>query len=332
MFKVNSMNSRTWSRIGVRATYGIVLYELAMNHPEIIALSADLGRSSGLKQLMDKLPQQYVNVGIAEQNMIGVAAGLAREGFKVFASSFAPFISMRASEHIRMSLGYMQYPVKLVALGSGVSMGFLGNSHYGLEDMAVMQSIPGMTVVSPADCVELYKLLTASLNYEYPVYIRLTAGVNAPIVYNEDYEFSIGKAVEIRAGSDLCIIAIGSMVATALTLSKKLEIEYGISSAVVNLHTLKPVDDEYLRCVFSKFSILITIEEHNIIGGLASTVSQIKAKYHFSSRLLSFGINDKFLNAGDYEYVLSEAGLTTEKILWEIVAALELKRVAACLV
>ena len=316
--EINSKNSRLWGRIGPRAFYGTALYELAKSRADIMAVSADLGRSSGLKQYMDNLPNQYLNVGIAEQNMIGVCAGLAREGFKVFASSFAPFISMRASEQIRMNLGYMQYPVKLVALGSGVAMGFLGNSHYGIEDMAVIRSIPGMTIVSPADCSELMKVLEAALAYEFPLYIRLTAGVDAPIVYEEDYDFKIGKAVNILDGEELCIIGIGSMVSVAVNVAKKLKTEYGKSTAVVNMHTLKPLDEASLIDIFNKFSTIITIEEHTLLGGLFSAVSEFKALHNYPSRVVPFGIKDEFLSAGNYQFTLSEAGLTTDKIIGEL--------------
>lgn len=321
----NSKNSKLWSRMGVRAVYGMALYDLAKTRSDIMAVSADLGRSSGLKQYADNLHEQYVNVGIAEQNMIGVSAGLAREGYKVFASSFAPFISMRASEQIRMSLGYMQYPVNLVALGSGLAMGFLGNSHYGIEDMAVIRSIPGMSIVSPADCTELIKTLHAALDYEAPLYIRLTAGVDAPIVYEKDYDFKIGKAVQLCDGGDLCFIAIGSMVNRALELAEHLKVEYAIKSTVLNMHTLKPLDSVCLHTLFKRFSKIITIEEHTLIGGLFSTIAEFKALNNYASQLIPFGIKDEFLDAGNYQFTLKEAGLDFDSIFIQLKKTLNLK-------
>jgi transketolase len=253
--------------------------------------------------------------------MIGVSAGLAREGYQVFASSFAPFISMRASEQIRMSLGYMQYPVKLVALGSGLVMGFLGNSHYGIEDMAVIRSIPGMSIISPADCVELIKTLQAALSYDYPLYIRLTGGVDAPIVYDNDYDFQIGKSVVLSQGEDLCIIGIGSMVSRALELARKLNERYAIKSTVVNMHTLKPLDTSSLHRLFKHFSKIITIEEHTLIGGLFSAIAEFKSLNNYAAHLIPFGIKDEYLEAGNYHFTLKEAGLDIEQLF------LELKRI-----
>ena len=165
----------------IRAFYGQAMSDIAAANPNIMAVSADLGRSSGLDRFSKEYPEQFLNSGIAEQNMVGVSAGLARMGFDVFASTFAPFASMRASEQVRMNMGYMHEPVKLVALGSGLAMGFLGNSHYGLEDLAVMRAIPGLTVISPADCAEVYKTLEACVGFEHPVYIRLTGAVTVQL-------------------------------------------------------------------------------------------------------------------------------------------------------
>ncbi len=318
MIEINKKNTRTWSRIGVRATYGMALLEAAKDDPLVLAMSADLGRSSGLNQFISKFPDQFVNAGIAEQNMVGVAAGMAREGFSVFASSFAPFISMRASEQVRMNLGYMNIPVKLVALGSGLSMGFLGNSHYGLEDAAVMRAIPGLTVVSPADCAEVFKVIRASINYPHPVYIRLTGGVNNPIVYQDDYEFEFGKAVCVKEGKDLCIVATGSMVAIAITVANEIEALKGMSVKVVNMHTLKPLDEKYLSELFGLFTTIVSLEEHSVVGGLGSAISEFKARENYLARHVSIGIEDCYVKAGDYQYALAEAGLTKDKIISNI--------------
>ena len=188
MEKFNYKDFKKWSRMGPRAMFGQFMLDIAKENKNLIVLSADLGRSSGLDRFKKEFPQQYLSVGISEQNLIGVASGLAKEGFKVFVTSFAPFLSMRASEQIRMNLGYMKLPVNLVALGSGVSMGYLGNSHFGLEDIAVMRTIPGINISSPADCFEMGKML-----YDYsrkdlgPSYIRLTGIPGYPIVYEKNY-------------------------------------------------------------------------------------------------------------------------------------------------
>lgn len=318
MLEINPRNARTWARIGVRASYGMAMLEAVRHKPQVIAMSADLGRSSGFGPLMAQFPEQFVNVGIAEQNMVGVAAGMVREGFDVFASSFAPFVSMRASEQVRMNLGYMEIPVKLVALGSGVAMGFLGNSHYGLEDMAVMRTIPGLTLISPADCAEVFKVVQACLDYPHPVYIRLTGSVNAPVVYDAEYEFRIGRAHVLRDGSDLCLVAAGSMVAVALAVADDLQSSAGIQAAVVNMHTLKPLDEACLEEQCQRSSLIVTLEEHSIIGGLGSAVAEWRSRRNVSNRHVAIGIQDTFLKTGNYAYALHEAGLSKEKVLEKI--------------
>lgn len=199
MFEITPSNARQWSRIGSRGVFGQAILSVAETHPEMMVLSADLGNSSGLDRFKKTFPDQFLNTGIAEQNMIGIAAGMAKEGFNVFATSFAPFITMRAAEQVRMNLGYMEMNVKAVSIGSGVSMAFLGNSHYGIEDVSVMRSIPNITVVSPADCAEIFKVVEAAANHQGPMYIRLTGAVGNPPVYTEDYEFKIGKAIVLKS-------------------------------------------------------------------------------------------------------------------------------------
>jgi transketolase len=238
--KITGKENKQWSRLGSRATYGQAILMLAEKLDNLMVLSADLGNSSGLDRFKATYPDKFLNIGIAEQNMIGVAAGLAKEGSVVFASSFAPFITMRAAEQVRMNMGYMDLNIKTVAIGSGVSMSFLGNSHFGLEDAAIMRSIPNMTVVSPADCAEIVKTVFAAAEYPHPMYIRLTGAVGFPVVYEDDYDFQIGKAVEIKAGTDVSIVATGSMVYESLEAAKILQ-EIGISVSVLNMHTIKQV-------------------------------------------------------------------------------------------
>lgn len=314
---INRKLARGLSRIGIRATYGQSLHNLAIDDDLIIAMSADLGRSSGLNQFRLKLPKQFVNVGIAEQNMIGVAAGMASQGFKVFASSFAPFISMRASEQVRMNLGYMELPVKLVALGSGVAMGFLGNSHYGLEDVAVMRSIPGMTVVSPADCIELQKLLSSAAAYDKPIYIRLTGSINAPIVYDSDYYFAIGEA-DILSEGEVVIVANGSGVSMGLEVAKRLGDEQNIKCGVVNMHTVKPLDVGCLEKIFKSSQLVVSIEEHSLIGGLGSAISEVYIDAGWQTKFARIGIPDFYVPTGEYGYALDQCGLTAEKIFNQI--------------
>ena len=315
MVEFSKRNARTWARMGIRATYGQALSGYAAENPNVLALSADLGRSSGLDRFSKEFPKQFINTGIAEQNMVGVAAGLARSGFDVFASTFAPFASMRASEQVRMNMGYMQEPVKLVALGSGFAMGFLGNSHYGLEDLAVMRAIPGLTIISPADCSEIYKTLEACIGYQKPVYIRLTGAVNCPIVYEDDYEFTIGKAIWIKPAADITLVSSGTTVGHCLEAANRLA-EEGVTVGVLNMHTIKPLDTDALDLAASTASTLIVVEEHMRTGGLGSAVLA-----HFADagnpgcRIVTHGIADRYGETGNYAYLLKIAGLDADGVV-----------------
>ena len=298
-----------WSRIGIRAFYGQALSDIAAANPNVIAVSADLGRSSGLDRFSKEYPEQFLNSGIAEQNMVGVSAGLARMGFDVFASTFAPFASMRASEQVRMNMGYMHEPVKLVALGSGLAMGFLGNSHYGLEDLAVMRAIPGLTVISPADCAEVYKTLEACVGFEHPVYIRLTGAVSCPVVYTEDYDFEIGKAVWLREAQKVTIISAGTTVGHCLKAAAAIE-EDGINVGLLNMHTVKPLDCDAIANAVETSDTIFVVDEHTRIGGLGSAITDHIVEHHgMGVRLFCHGIDDRYVETGNYPFLLQKNGL-----------------------
>jgi transketolase len=312
VIEIKKSKVKLWSKIGSRATFGMAVLELAKSKDEFYAISADLCASSGLERFRDAYPDRFVNIGIAEQNMIGVAAGLAKDGTPVFATSFAPFISMRASEQIRMNMGYMQLNIKAVALGSGLIMGYLGNSHFGLEDVAVMRTIPQMTIISPADCTEIVKAVEAAEKFKGPVFIRLTGGANNPIVYEDDYFFEIGKANVLKKGTDVALIASGTMVYQSLQASQALA-ENGISCTVIDMHTIKPLDKQAVDDVLNH-KLIVTVEEHNSIGGLGSAIAEHMAPKRQKPPHLLIGINDFFPHAGDYEYLLEQCGLTAAQI------------------
>lgn len=321
MFEINPSNARQWSRIGSRGVFGQAILAVAEHHPELMVLSADLGNSSGLDRFKKTYPDQFLNVGIAEQNMIGVAAGLAKEGYNVFATSFAPFIAMRASEQVRMNLGYMGMNVKAVAIGSGVSMAFLGNSHYGIEDAAVMRAIPNITIVSPADCSEIFKTVEAAAQFEGPMYIRLTGAVGNPTVYDSDYSFEIGKAIFLRDPAEITFVATGSMVYEALQAANLLEAR-GLKVGVVNMHTLKPLDISALDLILDKSKLVITVEEHSIIGGLGSAVAEYKTRRKNSPPHLILGLPDAFGVTGEYKFLLEKYGLTGSGICTAVLSYL----------
>ena len=270
--------------------------------------------SARLEKFREMKPLNVINVGIAEQNMIGIAAGLANEGNVVFTSSFAPFASLRCFEQIRNQLGYMNLNVKVVGILSGFSGGSVGNTHYGLEDLALMRTIPNMTVLSPADCTETVKAVQAAAEHVGPVYIRLTGVPGQPPVYKEDYEYKIGKAIVHSEGNDVAIIATGTMVYEALRASRALT-KKEISATVVDMHTIKPLDTELLDKIFKTHKLIITVEEHSRIGGLGAAVAEFKAGYSNAPKQIIMGIPDEFLKAGDYTYMLNKCGLTAPNIV-----------------
>jgi len=324
MLEISPKNAQQWSRFGSRAVFGLAIFSLAETKKNLMVLSADLGSSSGLSRFKNKYPEGYVNIGISEQNMIGVATGLAKEGFVVFATSFAPFIAMRASEQIRMNLGYMDLNVKAVAIGSGVSMAFLGNSHYGIEDASVMRSIPNLTVVSPADCGEIVKAVFAAAEYKGPMYIRLTGETNNPVVYKEDYIFEIGKAITLREGSEITIIANGTMVYESLEAAKLLEVK-GLSATVVNMHTIKPLDTSVIDNAVASSKLIVSIEEHSVIGGLGGAIAEYKTGLKNAPPQLIIGLPDKFGKVGDHNYLLEKYGLKAKQIAGKIMKQYQLQ-------
>ena len=319
MMEITKSKARLWSRLGARAVLGMALLETAKERDDFYVLSADLGQSSGLARFRAEFPERFVNAGIAEQNMIGLAAGLARDGTNVFATSFSPFVTMRACEQVRMNMGYMQLNIKTVGLGSGLVMAQLGNSHFGIEDGAVMRAIPGMTVVNPADGVEIVKTVEALCDFRGPVYLRLTGGPGLPVVYEADYDFRIGKAVPVREGKDIAILAAGTMVHEARKAADLLA-ERGIDAAVLDMHTIKPLDTEAVEAQLGK-RLIVTVEEASVVGGLGSAVAEALAPKKNRPPQLMLGIRDCFPHAGSYAYLLEQCRLTGEKIADDILAA-----------
>lgn len=317
MVEFNNTNALYWSRLSSRKTLGLILEEMAPSYPDLVVLAADVATSAGLADFAQKFPDQFLNVGIAEQNMVGVAAGLAREGRCVFVMSFAPFASMRCYEMLRSYLGYMNLNVKVVGLASGLGMGVGGNTHYGLEDMAVTRTIPNMTVVSPADCTETVKAVLALADHTGPAYLRLTGAGGNPVVYKEDYTFKLGKGIVLREGEDVAIIATGTMVYESVRAARVLQ-KQNISCTVVDMHTIKPLDQELLQELFAKHRLIVTIEEHSIIGGLGAAVAEYKAGMPNSPRQIMIGLPDAFGKAGDYPWLLTQYGLTAKAIAEKI--------------
>ncbi|WP_321504125.1 transketolase C-terminal domain-containing protein [uncultured Methanoregula sp.] len=320
MIQINSLNARLWSKLGQRSTFGITMIELGRDIDNLVVLTADLCSTSGLDRFRALYPDKLLNVGIAEQNLLGIAAGLAKEGRLVFATTFATFAAMRSYEQVRLNLGYMGFNIKLVGLGSGFGMGMFGNTHYGIEDVALMRAIPGLCIISPADCTEVVKATEAIARYHGPVYLRLTGVANNPVVNREDYPFEIGKAITLKKGSDVTIIATGSMVYHALEAAKILE-SREISASVVNMHTIKPLDTEAIDTACTGPNLIVTVEEHSVIGGLGGAVAEYLCARPSAPRQLIIGMPDAFQVAGDYQYLLDQNGLTGPHIAERIASA-----------
>lgn len=321
---LNKNLSRQWSRIGPRGIYGQSLLEVSEGKKDIFTISADLGNSSGLDRYKQKFPERFINIGIAEQNLVGFASGLSTLGFNVFISSFAPFITMRACEQVRLNLGYMKSNVKIVAIGSGLSMGFLGNSHFGLEDISIIRSIPNIPIICPCDCFEVYKAVEALSLYQGPAFLRLTGAPPTSIIYSEDYDFAIGKSISIKEGNQFLVLSHGTILGNALKAVKRIEEEKSFSFHVENVHTLTPIDEKVINLI-KNFSTIITIEEHSLIGGLSSIVSEIITNYNLKNiRQVKIGLPPKFLTSGTYEQLMHEYDLSDEKIYYRLLKELDI--------
>lgn len=310
---------RNWTRLGMRKAFGGIMLEIAKGHDDLIVLAADVASSAGLTLFAEEYPSQFYNIGIAEQNMTGIAAGLAKEGNNVFITSFAPFVSMRAFEAVRTLVGYMHLNVKVIALSSGLSLGFQGNTHFGMEDLALMRTIPGMLVLSPADCTEMAKCMEYLAEYTGPAYLRQTGIDGSPNIYQGDCCFEVGKAVTLRDGEDVAIFATGSMVYECLRLARPLS-KQGVSCSVFDMNTIKPLDTAAIDAACEKHKLLVTVEEHSVIGGLGGAVAQHLAGKDGHPPLMTIGIEDFFPHAGPYADLQKQCGLTAPQIRDRIMA------------
>lgn len=319
--KFSSSNIRMWSRLGSCGAFGFAAMEFPELQKDTVICTADLCFYSGLERFKAKFPECLYNVGIAEQNLLGIAGGLAKEGINVFATTYASFATTRALDQVRVNMGYMRLPIKLVGLTSGLSVGILGATHMSIEDIAIMRSIPNITILSPADCTETVKATLAAAKYDGPVYIRLTGSMNNPVIYKEDYPYEIGKAITLKEGTDVAIVATGTMVYNSLKAVEFME-EYGISCTLIDMHTVKPLDREAIDRVL-KHRLVVTVEEHSIIGGLGSAVAEYIGQLENSPQQLIIGISDSFAHAADYNCLIEQYELTPEDIAKKIMEKLK---------
>ena len=299
-------------KMATRDGYGKALVELGKAHDDIVVLDADLAGSTKTGMFAKEFPERHFNCGIAEADMMCVAAGLASTGLKPFASSFAMFASGRAFEQIRNSIGYPHLNVKIGASHGGLSVGEDGASHQCCEDFALMRSIPGMVVICPADGVEAEAATKAAYDYEGPVYLRM-GRLAVPVFHEENFQFQIGKGEIMRQGTDIAIIANGLMVYEAIQAGEKLA-ELGINARIVNMSTIKPLDEELvLRCA-KECGKIITCEEHSVIGGLGEAVCSFLSET-YPTPVKRIGVNDEFGFSGPATQVLKEFGLCADHIV-----------------
>ena len=316
------MAEKTVKKIATRDAYGQALLELGSENENIVVLDADLSKSTKTGLFAREFPHRFFNMGIAEQNLLGTAAGLSMVGKIPFASTFAIFATGRAWEQIRNSICYPALNVKIAATHAGVTVGEDGGSHQALEDIGVMRVLPNMTVLVPADATETKQVIRAAAAHEGPVYIRLgRSGV--PVLFDEDYRFEIGKANVIRQGSDVAICAIGIMVSAALEAAERLAAE-GIQARVINMASVKPIDEEVLIEAAEECGAIVTSEEHNILCGLGSAVAEVVSA-HAPVPVIRHGINDHFGESGSADELLREYGLTADGIIEAVKRALRLK-------
>ncbi len=307
-----------------RESYGEALAELAEKYDDLYVLDADLAAATKTGIFKKKYPERFIDCGIAEANMMGVAAGMAATGKKVFASSFAMFAAGRAFEIVRNSIGYPHLNVKIGATHAGISVGEDGATHQCNEDIALMRTIPGMTVINPADDVEAKAAVAAALEIDGPVYLRF--GRLAVPVFNdkETYKFEVGKGVQLREGNDVTIIATGLMVNEALNAADTLKAE-GISARVINIHTIKPIDKDIICKAANETGVIVTAEEHSVIGGLGSAVADVVTEC-CPVPVVKVGVNDVFGHSGPAADLLKEFGLSAENIAEKAKYALTLKK------
>lgn len=316
MLKYSPINIKTWSIMGANGVIGTAVMDLPELNDKVIVMTADQCLNSGLTRFKNTYPDRFINAGISEQNMITMAGGMFKEGFMPYVTAQAPFMSMRSTDQVRVTLGYMKLGVKILGLSAGFSQGEYGATHHCINDIAIMRSIPNLTVLSPADCTSTVKMILSVANSDLPVYIRLTGVTHNPIVYNEEPPFEIGKANLLKDGKDVTVFATGTMAYHSLKAADLLA-EKGIDAKVYDMHTIKPLDVEAIkRACDSK--MIVTVEEGSVIGGLGGAVAEVLATRGNSPRLCLIGAQDTYIHADEYARLLEKSGLTAPQIAEKI--------------
>lgn len=311
-------NAYDASTMTAREIYGRTLAALAEGNDKIVGLTADLEKTTAIKFFADKFPDRFFNVGIAEQNMLGIAAGLAKAGLIPFASTMAVFACLRAGEQLRTDIAYQNLPVKIIATHAGISFGHAGTTHHCTEDFAILRAIPNMTVICPADGIETSKAVQACVDTPGPVYIRIGRGFEPPCYENDDYTYEIGKSITMREGTDLTIICCGIAVLQAVNAARTLAENDGLSVRVINMHTIKPIDKEAILKAVSETRRILTVEEHNVLGGLGDAVASVIAESGMGCVFRKHGLQDTFAAIGYAEDLYAHYGLDANGIVDQV--------------
>ncbi|MBC7332995.1 MAG: transketolase family protein [Actinobacteria bacterium] len=299
-------------KIATRVAYGEKIAELGETNKDIVVLDCDLSKSTMTSIFAKKFPDRFFNFGIAEANMMSVAAGLAAMGKIPFASTFAVFASKRACDQVSISVAYPRLNVKICATHAGISIGEDGATHQAIEDVSIMRSIPNIVVISPADATETRKAIDKIVEYDGPCYLRLCRG-SAPIIFNESYDFEIGRGVKLTEGDKATIVSAGFTTHIAFEAAKKLE-EEGIEVDLINMASIKPIDEEMIVDSAKRTGLVITVEDHNIIGGLGSAVCEVLSS-KYPTRVIRLGVKDKFGSSGSPEELISAYGFDCGSII-----------------
>ena len=310
-------------KVATRAAFGNALVELGAKRDDFVVLDADLAAATQTGMFKKAYPDRFYDCGIAEADMIGIAAGIAATGKKVVCSSFAMFAAGRAFEQIRNSVGYPHLNVIIGATHAGISVGEDGATHQCCEDIALMRTIPGMTVINPADETEAKKAVEAAFELDGPVYMR-SGRLAVPVIFGDDYKFEVGKSVELKEGNDVTIIASGLMVSEALEAYELLKND-GINARIINMHTIKPLDNEAVIKAAKETGAIVTAEEHSVIGGLGSAVSELLCE-EYPVPVLKLGVYDTFGHSGPAPKLLDEFGLRAVNIAEKAKKAIALKK------
>lgn len=307
------------SIIGQRAVLGTCLFEIEKDFKNLIVLSADTSTSAGLDKFRKLIPNKYLEMGISEQNMMSVAAGLSSENLNVLTATFSPFQVLRCLEQIKVNISYMNFKVTMVGLASGVSLGNLGFTHCSIEDISAILSIPNIDIVSPADGLETYKTIIECLNSNRSTYIRLTGTAPSKEIYNEDYQFKIGKANIIsKKGDDIAIICNGSIASNCIQAAELLS-KQGLGCTVYNFHTIRPIDEETLNEIFEKYKNIFSIEEHNIENGLGSVIANLVINQKKKINFFKLGLVHAYSKSGEYIDMLKWNKLDVEGITESVI-------------